>query len=230
MRNAIPSLPIPSQAGRIREIRAAREPLRLLWNLRSVATQPRSDGRPVLVVPGFGANDASTFVLRAYLDRLGYDVTGWGLGINTGDVEIQLEQTIERVRERFHTTGRRVSLVAWSLGGVIARECARDVPEVVERVVTFGTPLFGPRHTATSMSRPSPRLDEIEAQIVERLARPITRPVTAIHSRQDGVVAWQACVDPDPNTINVEVASSHIGLGLDPDVLRLVARTLATPA
>lgn len=226
----IPELPIPTQAGRIKELRTAREPWRLLWNLRSVATQPRSDGQPVMVVPGFGANDASTFVLRTYLDRLGYDVTGWGLGINNGDVEIQLERTIDRVRDRYEATGRRVSMVAWSLGGVIARECARDAPDYVERIVTFGTPLYGTRHTATSMSRPSTRRDEIEEAIVGRLRRPITRPVTAIYSRQDGVVSWRACVDPDPNTTNVEVGSSHLGLGLDPDVLRLVAQTLASPA
>jgi pimeloyl-ACP methyl ester carboxylesterase len=225
-----PDVATPNQIGRIKEVRVAREPLRLLWNLRSVANQPRRKDHPVLVVPGFGTNDASTFVVRAYLGRLGYRCSGWGLGLNTGDVEIQLEQTIEVLRRRHAEAGERVSLVAWSLGGVIARECARDAPEIVERVITFGTPLYGPRHTATSMARPSPRRDAIEAQIVERFDRPITRPVTAIYSRQDGVVAWEACIDPDPNTINVEVDSSHLGLGLDPDVLRLVATTLAAPA
>lgn len=225
-----PDIPTPNQAGRIKEFRAAREPLRFMWNLRSVVGQPRRDGHPVIVVPGFGANDASTFVLRSYLSRLGYRCTGWGLGINNGAVEIQLEQTLETLRRRHEQVDERVSLVAWSLGGVIARECARDEPGLVERVITFGTPLYGPRHTATSMSKPSPRRDEIEAQIVERADRPITRPVTAIYSKQDGVVAWEACVDPDPNTTNAEVESSHIGLGFDPDVLRLVAQTLATPA
>ena len=80
------------------------------------------------------------------------------------------------------------------------------------------------------MARRSPRRDEIEAQIIERSTRRITRPVTAIHSRRDGVVAWEACVDPDPNAVNVEVTSSHFGLGLDPDVLGVVARTLGDAA
>ena len=53
------------------------------------------------------------------------------------------------------------------------------------------------------------------------------RPVTVIYSRNDGVVHWRACVDPDPNTVNVEVSSSHIGLGIDPDVWVIVASTLA---
>jgi pimeloyl-ACP methyl ester carboxylesterase len=226
----IPDFPTPSPLQRVREVRLVREPMRLALNIASVAGQPRGQGRPVVVVPGFGTNDASTFLIRGYLTRLGYQCTGWGLGVNTGAVEVQLEQTVDVVRRRFDETGQRVSLVAWSLGGVIAREIARDRPELVGSVVTFGTPLYGPRHTSTSMSRPSPRRDAIEEQILERSARPISRPVTSIYSRRDGVVAWRACVDPDPNTTNIEVESSHFGLGIDPDVLRAVAKTLAAEA
>jgi dienelactone hydrolase len=222
----IPDFPIPDQFSRIRELRVAREPMRLALNALSVARQPRGEGRHVVVLPGFGTNDSSTVIVRSYLGRLGYQVSGWGLGVNTGDVEAQLRQTLDNVEQRHRKVGERVSLVAWSLGGVIAREVARDRPELVGSVVTFGTPLYGPRHTATSMSQQSPRRDAIEEQILERSARPITRPVTSIYSRNDGVVSWQACVDPDPATNNVEVQSSHLGLGLDPDVLKVVAKAL----
>ena len=226
--DAIPDFNTPVARDRLREVRLAREPVRLLLNAAAMARQPRGRSRPVVVIPGLGTNDASTFVVRSYLSRLGYDCTGWGLGVNTGEVETQLEQTLERLHDRFD--GSRISLVAWSLGGVIARECARDAPNIIGQVVTFGTPLYGPRHTSTTMARRSPRRDEIEAQIIERSNRRITRPVTAIHSRRDGVVAWEACVDPDPNAVNVEVTSSHFGLGLDPDVLGVVARTLGDVA
>ena len=224
----IPDFATPTTIGRLRELRVVREPWRLGTNSLAMARQPRGGGRPVVVIPGFGANDSSTFVVRSYLIGLGYRCSGWGLGVNNGEVEVQLEQAIDVVQRRFDSDGRRVSLVAWSLGGVIAREVARDRPEIVGNVVTFGTPLYGPRHTATSMSKPSSRRDEIEAQILERSTRRITRPVTSIYSRNDGVVNWEACVDPDPRTENVEVSSSHIGLGLDPDVLCTVARVLAT--
>ena len=223
----IPDFSTPRTIGRLRELRVVREPLRLGINALSMARQPRGDGRPVIVIPGYGTNDASTLLVRSYLSGIGYRCTGWGLGVNTGEVERQLEEAIDVVEQRSERYGRRVSLVAWSLGGVIAREIARDRPELVGSVVTFGTPLYGPRHTATSMSRPSARRDDIERLVIERAARPITRPVTAIHSRNDGVVNWRACVDPDPRTHNVEVSSSHVGLGLDPDVLVTVARALA---
>jgi hypothetical protein len=108
---------------------------------------------------------------------------------------------------------------------VVAREAARARPDVVERVITFGTPLWGPRHTNTSMAR-SDRLDEYERRVLARNSQPILRPVTAIYSRNDGVVHWQASVDPDPNTVNIEVSSSHLGLGIDPDVWCIVASTL----
>lgn len=222
----IPDFPIPGQFSRIRELRVAREPMRLALNALSVSLQPRGAGRHVLVLPGFGANDSSTLLVRSYLRSLGYNVSGWGLGVNTGEVEAQFQQTLDNVEQRHRDVSERISLVAWSLGGVIAREVARDRPELVGSVVTFGTPLYGPRHTSTSMGKQSPLRDAIEKQILERSSRRITRPITSIYSRHDGVVSWQACVDPDPATDNVEVQSSHFGFGIDPDVLKVVAKAL----
>ena len=183
-----------------------------------------------MVIPGFTANDASTFPLRSYLGGLGYECRGWDLGVNSGDVQRQVPQTLERIatwyQERENPTP--ISLVGCSLGGVIARESARMRPDLIARVITFGTPLWGPRHTTTSMAR-SDQLDDYEQRILARNQQPILRPVTAIYSRNDGIVHWRACVDPDPNTVNIEVSSSHIGLGIDPDVWVIVASTLAGP-
>ncbi len=192
----------------------------------SVARQPRGGGRPVMVIPGFSTNDASTIPLRAYLGGLGYECRGWGLGTNTGDVLTQVPQTIERVAAWSAERGGPVALVGWSLGGVIAREVTRARPELVDRVITFGTPLWGPRHTTTPMARRTELLPGIEERVLARNSTRIERPVTAIYSRSDGVVHWEACVDPDPNTVNIEVTSSHIGLGIDPDVWCIVASTL----
>jgi pimeloyl-ACP methyl ester carboxylesterase len=222
----IPELPIPNPADRWREVRALREPWRMMAKVGSVARQPRGRGRPVMVIPGFTANDASTIPLRSYLGGLGYECRGWGLGVNSGDVATQLPQTIERVATWCAERGEPIALVGWSLGGVIAREVTRVRPDIVERVITFGTPLWGPRHTTTPMSRRTDLLPGIEARVLARNSARILRPVTAIYSRNDGVVHWQASVDPDPNTVNIEVTSSHIGLGIDPDVWCIVASTL----
>ena len=179
-----------------------------------------------MVIPGFSANDASTIPLRSYLSGLGYECRGWGLGVNSGDLQSQVPQALERVGDWYRERSEPISLVGWSLGGVVAREIARARPDLVARVITFGTPLWGPRHTTTSMAQ-SDRLDEYERRILARNQQRILRPVTAIYSRNDGIVHWKACVDPDPNTVNIEVTSSHIGLGIDPDVWVIVASTLA---
>jgi pimeloyl-ACP methyl ester carboxylesterase len=198
----------------------------MMAKVSTVARQPRGGGRPVMVIPGYTANDASTIPLRSYLGGLGYECRGWGLGVNTGDLAAQLPRTIERVAAWCLERSEPISLVGWSLGGVIARETARARPDIVARVITFGTPLWGPRHTTTSMAGRDD-LHHIEQRVLTRNATPIRRPVTAIYSRSDGVVHWKACVDPDPNTVNVEATRSHLGLGIDPDVWCIVASTLA---
>src|SRR5262250_910225 len=100
------------------------------------------DGHPVMVLPGFLAADGSTAALRHYLSGWGYDTHGWGLGRNFGlrrtdpDFENRLA---ERVGAMVRRAGRKVSLVGWSLGGVLARELARNCPEHVRSVITLGS-------------------------------------------------------------------------------------------
>jgi pimeloyl-ACP methyl ester carboxylesterase len=223
--DAIPDLPVPRRAERWREVMMVREPWRLMARAGAVARQPRGGGRPVMVIPGFSANDASTIPLRSYLSGLGYECRGWGLGVNSGDLQTQVPQTIERIGDWYRERSEPISLVGWSLGGVVARETTRTRPDLVARVITFGTPLWGPRHTTTSTAQ-SAQLDDYERRILARNRQRILRPVTAIYSRNDGIVHWRACVDPDPDTVNIEVTSSHIGLGIDPDVWCIVASTL----
>jgi len=120
-----------------------------------------------------------------------------------------------------------VALVGWSLGGYIAREVARDLPDAVRQVVTLGSPKY------TSVARLAALqgwdLDEIETQVEERKQVPLRVPVTAIYSRRDGVVAWRACVDSQNGgpIEHVEVEATHVGFGFSPDVYRVVAQRLA---
>jgi hypothetical protein len=214
-----------------------REPLgmleipRLLFNGASLASQPRGDGEPVVVLPGYRASDASTFVLRSYLGLLGYDARGWGLGRNAGDVRELVPRMIDRVADLAAACGCSVRLVGWSLGGVIARETARERPDLVARVVTLGSPVVGgPKYTlvADYYRRQGFDLDAIEAAIAERNRIPLEVPVTAIYSRNDGVVAWRACVDASGGDVeHVEVTTTHLGLGFAPDVFRIIAQRLA---
>ena len=134
--------------------------------------------------------------------------------------------------ERFAAEPRapKVTLLGWSLGGVIAREVARELPDRVAQVVTFGTPVVGgPTYTTAADSygaAESQRIAELSAR--RDAERPIAVPVTAIYTRRDGVVDWRACIDRrTPGVRHVEVRSTHLSLGVDPDVWWTIARALA---
>ena len=204
-----------------REATGVLELPRLGLELRDLRREPRGDGSPVLVLPGFGADDRSTWPIRRFLTSLEHDARGWGRGSNVGDVPDSVERVGEMVTTLAAETGRSVSLVGWSLGGYIAR----DHPGAVRRVVTLGSPVIGGPKYTTVASVAKLRgwdVDEIELQVEQRKKVPLEVPVTAIFSRRDGVVAWRACVDPEGD-------GTHIGLGFSPRVYRVVARRLALP-
>ncbi len=221
----------PSPLATLREFAAPVEFAELFLRLPKLASAPRGDGEPVLVLPGFGGGDGSTALLRRYLRYLGYSVDGWGLGTNRGNVQQLLDQLLSLVAESAADGGQAVRLVGWSLGGYLAREVARDLPDCVDRVVTLGSPVVGgPRYTLTA---PIYRLggtnfDAIEAAIREREKVALRVPVRAIYSRRDGIVSWEACIDRVSDCVeHVEVDASHIGMGVNPRVLDLVADALA---
>lgn len=214
----------------MREAIGLLEPVRLAARLPGLANHPRGGDRPLLVLPGFGTSDQSTWILRRYLAWLGYVVEGWGLGRNTGRVPQLIPRIVERLEQLSQRQGDRVGLVGWSLGGYLAREAARERPELITRVVTLGSPVVGgPKYTLASRhyERHGFDLDEIEADIAARDEVPLKTPVTAIFSKRDGVVSWQACIDRvNASTEHVEVNTTHVGLGMSPDVFAIIADRL----
>ena len=203
---------------------------RLMLRSPELLSMPRGTGRRTLVFPGFGAGNGSTLVLRRYLTYLGHDVAGWELGVNSGDVLTTLRELVDHVRSQAQRSGAPVALVGWSLGGYLAREVAREAPDCVNRVITLGSPVIGgPKYTqvASMFAARGEDLDLIERLVAERERVPLSVPVTAIYSKFDGVVAWEACIDAhSPHVEHVEVRTTHIGLGFSPDVYRLVAQRL----
>jgi pimeloyl-ACP methyl ester carboxylesterase len=184
----------------------------------------------VVDIPGWRAPEASGAPLRRYLAWLGYDTRGWGLGRVTHDPVGDARRLASAVVTMAERSGAPVSLVGWSLGGVIAREVARHRPDVVRRVVTYGSPVIGgPTYTAVAGAY-SHELRDHTADVTARLhaERPVGVPITIIYSRRDGIVSWRACLDrSSPNAEHVEVRSTHIGMGYDPDVWAVVADRLA---
>ncbi len=204
---------------------------RLAAALPSLTRQAKGAGEPVMVLPGFGASDVSTAPLRRYLSWLGYEVQGWGLGRNGGEVAQMLPQVVDQVRKMSQEHKSEVHLIGWSLGGVFARETARDHPNYVSQVVTMGSPVVGgPKYTTMGkmFEKRGANLDEIEARIAARESTPIEVPLTSIYSKRDGIVGWQASIDRhSPQVEHIEVYTTHLGLGISPEVFKIIARKLA---
>src|SRR5271165_2883279 len=193
----------------------------------------RGDGHPILVLPGLAAGDATTLLLRRFLQSRGFSPRGWGQGVNLGLREGVLERAHDALRELWAEHGRAVSLVGWSLGGLCARELAKQSPEMVRLVITLGSPFTGhPRETNAWRLyefASGHRIDWHDLHLPLRSAPPV--PTTSIWSPTDGVVAWRCSVEPRATLAeNIVVESSHLGLGAHPLALFAIAERLAQPA
>jgi pimeloyl-ACP methyl ester carboxylesterase len=216
--------------------RAAGEFWAFLASAPWLGLAPRGEGQPVLVLPGFMTTDESTFALRAYLEGIGYEVQGWQLGRNMGPTKHVIDGMFRLVEELAAIHDQPVSVVGWSLGGVYARQLAHERAELVRQVITLGSPFrLSDRAQSTiyrlyesQSHRHDPRYAKLPA--FEQVAQPLPVPSTAIYSRTDGVVSWETCIDTyGAERENVEVLSSHCGLGLNPAALWVVADRLAQP-
>ena len=191
---------------------------------------PKGDGHRVLVLPGLAANDLTTLPMRTFLKDRGYGALPWEQGLNLGPRAGVLDALRARVRELHRLDGRKVSLLGWSLGGVYARELAKEMPELVRCVITLGSPFAGPPQATNAWwlfervsGHPEP---DAAMQAALRVAPPV--PTTSIYSRTDGIVAWQCSLNPPgPLAENIEVHASHIGLGLNPLAMVAIADRLA---
>ena len=193
---------------------------------------PRGDGHPVLTLPGFLASDLSMAPMRRYLKELGYDSYAWNMGRNFGGVASRrgaLRDLLTRIHE---TSGRKVSLVGWSLGGIYARDLALQLPDMVRSVITLGSP-FANDVRATNATRLYEMLSgegiDDNPEIQKAIAGDLPVPATSIYSRTDGIVNWRTSLLRPSNTAeNIEVyLASHIGLGVNPAALWAVADRLA---
>ena len=196
---------------------------------------PAGDGHSVLVFPGLGASDPSTYPLRGYLSKLGYVSEGWSQGFNFGPRDGVLETARRNLEDAYERSGRKVSLIGWSLGGVYARELAKEAPDKVRCVVTLGTPFAGPPKSTNAWRiyelASGNAIDAEHARYDLHVAPPV--PTTSIYSRSDGIVAWRGSVQ-DPGfghrqIENIEVVASHIGMGVNPSAWWAVADRLAQP-
>jgi len=249
----------PTRLNLFREAFAGVEALTMPAALLKAKEQNTTETKPfpVIVLPGFGANDLSTAPLRYFLSRNGYQTEGWGLGLNAGgrglisdlseldarwnvdndrtnaedgEAPALIDRFIDHALDRAEFFGTKISLIGWSLGGYVARETARELPDVVASVVTMGAPVNGgPKHTSVAplFRARNIDLDWIESEIEKRNSNPITQPITAIYSERDGIVSNYAAYDTvSPNIRHIEVGSSHFGFGINPKIWDIVLESL----
>jgi alpha/beta superfamily hydrolase len=192
----------------------------------------KGDGHPVMILPGFMSTKQSTKVLRTFIEKQGYKVYDWGLGRNLGKVEYIsiLNETLDEIYKK---TGQQVSLVGWSLGGVFARQLAKNRPDIVRQVITLGSPFAGltaPNNVSWvyTVISGGKNVKDTDLALLKNLPIPAPVPTTAIYSKEDGIVPWQACLEKneDETHQNIQVRGSHIGLGVNPSVLTIIADRL----
>ena len=227
--------------------RAVQELITLLPANRWLSRLPGGDGQPVMTLPGFGGADGSTALLRRYIGRWGYEAHPWQLGRNMDPGSAKdmsavlgfMTEVVTVVGKQLHTikkkTGKRVSLVGWSLGGLYSRQLAATYPDLVRQVITLGTPFGDPRSTIIwpimrrMIDAPEP-LEEDMARWNAMAKAPLEVPLSVIWSKTDGFVHPRiACEREGPLVENIHVCSSHAGFGINPLAFYVVADRLAQP-
>ncbi|MBV7259494.1 alpha/beta fold hydrolase [Erythrobacter crassostreae] len=197
----------------------------------------KGDGHSVLTLPGFMATNSSTVPMRRLLKRLNYDAHGWEAGRNVRVNEELLSKLEHQLTRQHKASGRKVSLVGWSLGGVLARELAKLHPEKVRQVISLGSPISDDRNH-TNAARLFKLFNGEEPEKLRGgqfegldIAPPV--PTTSIWTKTDGVVHWRGSVqhphkghETQPFE-NIEVYASHCGLGVNPSVMVALADRLA---
>jgi pimeloyl-ACP methyl ester carboxylesterase len=235
--NAPSAVPRPALWQSLLEVRALFEVMSIVPARPLLRLAPSGDGQPVLVFPGFFAADRSTARLRKYLNSKGFAAYAWEEGRNPGISDDLYRRLEARVIALSEESGRTVSLVGWSLGGIYARLLAHRIPEHVRQVVTLGSPFCLDQYGAVSgpVARLYERMNPNQAddpmlawESTWRRSPPV--PSTAIYSEGDGVAHWSFCVDEeDELTENLQIPGSHLGMTHNPLMMYAVADRLAQP-
>jgi triacylglycerol lipase len=233
-----PAVPLRS------ELRYGLELARLLADRDFHRPSRRPSDSAVLLVPGFMAGDRSLSVLAGWLHRRGSRPARAGMLVNADCAERAVGRVESRLRRLAERADKRLTLIGQSRGGELARVAALRNPDLVGTLVMLGSPVLDPLSVGPAVLgavRSVARLGDLGvpgmlssecgdgpccAAFREDLQAPLPPVVraVAIYSRSDGIVSWEACLDPSAE--HVEVESSHVGMSVNPRVYRMLARIL----
>ncbi len=209
--------------GIIREWKSIFQVGRLCLNYNSLVKEKQGRGQRIILFPGYMSTESSMFPVKHFLKRVGYAPEYWGLGFNRGKVEEYRDAMIEKLLSE--DDDGKVDLVGWSLGGVVAREVARIIPEKINSLFIFGSPIKGPKYTVGSEVYGEEETQRI-TNLLEELedSKPIDIPTSILFSKKDNIVSWPSCIDSsNDNVRHYEVSSTHLSMGIDPQVWNLLA-------
>lgn len=209
------------------------------------ARAPEHGLEPVLLVPGFLAGDGTLTLMSRHLRRLGYRTYRSTMRANVGCAQQAAEALEQRIEAIAAKRGRKVTVIGHSLGGLMARGVAARRPDLVDGIITLGSPLLAPGAASPLLlfdlalvirlqrvglgrmmgsdctSGDCARISWEQSRV--RLPRGVS--FTSVFSRRDGMIDWRSCLDPQATA--VEVTTSHLGMAFDPVVLDIVAATLS---
>ena len=206
---------------------------------------PRGDDSAVIVVPGFLGSDFYLYELYLWLARIGYKPYLSGIGWNADCLNTLNEKLVETIKRAHAETGKKVHLIGHSLGGVLSRSAATQYPDLIESVITLGSPFRGVRS--------HPKVVEMSNRIRQRIFKKTDKTdypncytghcncitvtalqsylpkkvrQSAIYTKSDGIVDWHNCRSRFEEN-NFEVTGTHIGLVYNFQVYKLIASRLA---
>src|SRR5947209_6173160 len=105
---------------------------------------PHGDGAAVVVIPGFLQTDLYLTEFRAWLRRIGYEPYYSGIGVNAECPNLLMRQRLnDTIQQAYKKTRRKVHLIGHSLGGLLARAAASQMPDRIASVITMGAPFRG---------------------------------------------------------------------------------------
>jgi triacylglycerol lipase len=202
------------------------------WPFASRAQTPK----PILLIPGFMAGDATLYPFADWLRSRGHSVFFSGILANADCPRRAIERLARILIDLHARSGEKLVVIGHSLGGIYARELARRLPECVEQVILLGSPVKEPNRNANPYikmlalltqrmhHKPGEQCPTDRASVcgVHSYDPPPGIPEAIIYSKSDGVVDWTSCVETGPEVIAFEVESTHCGLPYNLDTLEIV--------
>ena len=182
--------------------------------------------------------------MALWLRTGGFRLARSGIAWNADCLEPTVTTLQERLERAVDRAGARALLIGQSRGGVLARALTALCPDLVQTLVTLGSPMLDQLAVKRGV-RPSiwavgllgtlgvPGMFSFRCMRGEccgRTQAAVRAPVAdrvrflSLYSRRDEVVDWRACLDPEAEQL--EVDSSHIGMGLARSVWTLLAAEL----